>query len=80
MVDGAVVAAGHGDGDVPVILRKLNECCDGEIILTVEPHLTVFKGLKDLQDETLIHHESYPDSFSAFHAACSALKEILAAL
>ena len=80
MVDGAVVAAGHGDGDVPAILRKLNERCNGEIILTVEPHLTVFKGLEDLQDETLIHHESYPDSFSAFHAACSALKEILAAL
>ena len=77
MADGAVVCAGHGDGDVPEILRRLNEERDGEIILTVEPHLTVFKGLQDLQDEELKHHESYPDSRTAFHAAVQALKDIL---
>lgn len=78
--DGAVVAAGHGDGHVADILHRLNEQCDGEMILTIEPHLTVFEGLKDLQDEALTHHESYPDSYAAFHAACSALKHILATL
>ena len=76
--DGAVVCAGHGDGKVPEILRHLNEERDGEVILTVEPHLTVFKGLSDLQDEALKHHESYPDSRTAFHAAVQALKDILA--
>ena len=76
--DGAVVCAGHGDGNVPEILRRLNAERDGEIILTVEPHLTVFKGLSDLQDEELKHHESYPDSRTAFHAAVTALKDILA--
>ena len=80
MADGAVVCAGHGDGDVPQILRRLNAERDDEIILTVEPHLTVFKGLENLQDEQLKHHESYPDSRTAFHAAVSALKDILAAL
>ncbi|MBR3765023.1 MAG: sugar phosphate isomerase/epimerase [Clostridia bacterium] len=78
MADGAVVCAGHGDGDVPQILRRLNAERDDEIILTVEPHLTVFKGLENLQDEELKHHESYPDSRTAFHAAVSALKDILA--
>ena len=78
--DGAVVAAGHGDGHVAEILAKLNQEREGEVILTVEPHLTVFNGLSDLQDEKLTHHESYPDSRTAFHAAVSALKEILAAL
>ena len=80
MADGAVVCAGHGDGDVPEILRRLNAEREDEIILTVEPHLTIFKGLEQLQDEQLKHHESYPDSRTAFHAAVSALKEILAAL
>ena len=77
MEDGAVVCAGHGDGNVPEILRRLNEERDGEVILTVEPHLTVFKGLQDLQDEELKHHESYPDSRTAFHAAVQALKDII---
>ena len=77
LADGAVVCAGHGDGNVPEILRRLNEERDGEVILTVEPHLTVFKGLQDLQDEELKHHESYPDSRTAFHAAVQALKDII---
>lgn len=80
MADGAVVTAGHGDGHIAKLLDKLNQERDDEIILTVEPHLTVFKGLQDLQDEELSHHESYPDSKTAFHAACTALKDILAAL
>lgn len=80
MADGAVVCAGHGDGNVPEILRRLNEEREGEVILTVEPHLTVFDGLRNLQDEELKHHESYPDSRTAFHAAVTALKDIIAAL
>ena len=66
--------------NVPEILRRLNAEREGEVILTVEPHLTVFKGLDQLQDEQLKHHESYPDSRTAFHAAVTALREILAAL
>ena len=80
MADGAVVCAGHGDGNVPEILRRLNAEREDEIVLTVEPHLTIFKGLENLQDEELKHHESYPDSRTAFHAAVTALREILAAL
>ena len=76
--DGAVVCAGHGDGNVPEILRRLNAEREDEVILTVEPHLTVFKGLSDLQDEELKHHEAYPDSRTAFHTAVQALKDILA--
>lgn len=75
--DGAVVSAGNGDGHVTEILGRLNAEREGEVILTVEPHLTVFAGLQNLQDEELKHHESYPDSRTAFHAAVSALKGIL---
>lgn len=76
--DGAVVCAGHGDGNMSEILRRLNAEREDEVILTVEPHLTVFKGLSDLQDEELKHHEAYPDSRTAFHTAVQALKDILA--
>ena len=75
--DGAVVAAGHGDGHVAEILSQLNDMHEGEVVLTIEPHLTVFDGLKGLQDEELKHHETYPDAPTAFHAACEALKGIL---
>ena len=78
--DGAVVAAGHGEGHVAKLLSMLNQERSGQVILTVEPHLTVFEGLKNLQSEELTHHESYPDSRTAFHAACSALREILAGI
>ena len=77
LADGAVVSAGNGDGHVAEILGKLNAEREGEVILTVEPHLTVFSGLQNLQDEELKHHESYPDSRTAFHAAVSALKGII---
>lgn len=80
LADGAVVCAGHGDGNVPEILHRLNAERDGEIILTVEPHLTVFEGLQNLQDEELKHHERYPDSRTAFHAAVTALNRILATI
>ena len=76
--DGAVVCAGHGDGHLPELLRRLHHERQDEIILTVEPHLTVFSGLEMLQGKAPVHHETYPDSRSAFHAACAALKAILA--
>lgn len=78
--DGAVVAAGHGDGHVAEILSRLNQERNDEVILTVEPHLAVFDGLQNLQAETLVHHESYPSRRAAFHAACEALREILGTL
>lgn len=77
MAGGAVVRAGHGDGHVAELLRRLNGERADEVILTVEPHLTVFDGLSGLQDEALLHHEQYPDSRTAFHAAVTALKALL---
>ena len=74
--NGAVVPAGMGDGDLAGILSRLAQK-DGEIILTLEPHLTVFDGLSALQDEKLNHKFTYPDRGTAFNAACDALKDVL---
>jgi len=73
---GAVVPSGYGDGNVPEILKGLSEK-DGEMLLTIEPHLRVFSGLENLQDEEVKHKYSYPDSQTAFAAAADALKAIL---
>ncbi|MBO4378791.1 MAG: sugar phosphate isomerase/epimerase [Clostridia bacterium] len=77
--DGAVVTAGNGDGNVAEILKRLSGERQGEVILTLEPHLTVFEGLEALQKESVTHHEVYPDRRTAFHAACSALRTIIKA-
>ncbi len=76
--DGAVVRVGRGDGHVEEIVRMLSRECDGDMVLTVEPHLTVFEGLTALQNEGLTHRERYPSARAAFHAACEAVREMLA--
>ena len=78
--DGSVVSAGNGDGSLAKILFNVNKSTDKEMILTVEPHLAVFNGLSDLQSEKLLHKEYYPDSVSAFHAACMATKKIVSGI
>ena len=48
--------------------------------VTVEPHLQVFEGLKDLEQDGNTSHVGgyrYPSSDAAFDAACNALKEFL---
>lgn len=76
---GAVVPAGRGEGGVAEILRRLN-ARPGEMTLTLEPHLALFDGLKNLQGEPLRHQYTYPNAAAAFDAAAGALKELLAAL
>ena len=78
LTTGAVVPSGAGDGNIADILAGLTPRADG-MVLSVEPHLTVFKGLKDLQDEELKHAYTYPDARTAFSAAVDALKNILSA-
>ena len=74
--DGSVVPAGKGDGDLPRLLASFRK--EGETrLLTVEPHLHVFQGLGNLQDEELKHRYGYPTQGDAFDAACDALKGLL---
>ncbi|MBR6187119.1 MAG: sugar phosphate isomerase/epimerase [Clostridia bacterium] len=77
--DGSVVPAGKGEGQVGKILDAFLR--QGGSEMTVEPHLQVFDGLKQLErkgEESLIGgHYAYPNSDAAFDAAGSALKELL---
>ena len=78
--DGSVVPAGKGEGNVGKIVREYLNM--GGEAMTVEPHLKVFDGLKDLEqkgDASVVGTKyQYPDSDTAFDAACSALKALLA--
>ncbi|MBE6792606.1 MAG: sugar phosphate isomerase/epimerase [Ruminococcaceae bacterium] len=77
--DGKVVPAGCGVGYLADILPDFAAL--GGDALTIEPHLTVFSGLKDLEcdGETSAKMDTfaYPDNNAAFDAACAALKKLL---
>lgn len=76
--DGNVVPAGHGYGNVFAILSKFR--AQGGEDVTVEPHLAVFDGLKDLEQDAAGNHVGkfvYPSNDAAFDAACSALKQLI---
>lgn len=76
--DGSVVPAGEGEGHVPEILEKYR--AQGGNALTMEPHLAVFDGLKDLEQEGNTSHIGkfvYNSNEEAFDAACDALKRFL---
>lgn len=76
--DGRVVPAGKGDGNLPILLKKYIE--NGGKGVTVEPHLSVFDGLANLEREgekTLIGEYQFPSKEAAFDAAIDALKAII---
>ncbi len=76
--DGRVVPAGCGEGHVPEIVKDF--LARGGTTMTVEPHLTVFAGLKALEREgerSVVGHYAYESADAAFDAACGALKSIL---
>ena len=76
--DKKVVPPGFGDGNIKEILTELNKI-DADIVLTLEPHLTVFAGYSDLGDHTSLGTTEfvYRTNEEAFDAACDALKNIL---
>lgn len=79
LADGSVVPAGKGIGNVEFILGDYIR--NGGDSVTVEPHLTVFDGLKALEKEgdasVVGEVYKYATAEEAFSAAVSALREIL---
>ena len=76
---GRMVPAGEGCGNIPIILKKYYAM--GGRDLTLEPHLFVFDGLKELEkdfDESEIgERETYPTARAAFDAAVVALNKLI---
>ena len=71
--DGSVVPAGRGIGNLPYLLSRYQGS-----VLTIEPHLSVFDGLEQLENtEKTKMKFIYPSSHAAFDAAVDALKELI---
>ena len=78
LADGMVVPAGAGIGHLKKILDAFRAKGGAEV--TVEPHLTVFEGLRELEGnsrEVKVQEFKYPDADTAFDVACNSLKELL---
>lgn len=80
--DGFVVPPGTGDGQIKELLELFSKK-DGKRFLTLEPHLKVFDGLKDLEQEggtadVLKDDYTYKTNIEAFSVAAGALHGILA--
>ena len=77
--DQTIVPAGEGNGHIPEILTEINKRVDGDFILTLEPHLSVFDGLAGLEkpgDTTKIGN-AYATKEEAFNTAVKALKGVI---
>lgn len=76
-LDGKVVPAGHGAGNVERIVKEYSAMGGG--VMTLEPHLKVFDGLDALEggQKTEIENFVYKTNEEAFDAAANAIKEII---
>lgn len=75
---GMVVPAGAGIGNLKQIVDAFR--AQGGENVTIEPHLTVFEGLRELEGkdrEIKVGEFKYPDADTAFDVACDALKVLL---
>lgn len=78
--DGFVVPPGKGDACLQQLLALFAQK-DGNRFLTLEPHLKVFDGLKDLEPDggeaSVSERFTYPTNRDAFNAAADALHGLL---
>ena len=73
--NGMVVPSGKGDGNVKAIVTDFIK--SGGCNFTIEPHLAVFDGFKNLENGEEAHEFMYENKTVAFDTACNAFKEIL---
>ena len=76
--DGTIVPAGVGVANVEKVVNSFVQ--KGGNAFTIEPHLTVFEGFSHLErkaETSVINEYGYPDSNTAFDAACNAFKKLI---
>lgn len=78
MYDGSIVPPGEGEGNVAEIIRRY-EVLGGKVI-TLEPHLFDFDGLKGLEqegEESIVGGMAYATAEEAFDVGANKLKELV---
>ena len=69
-----LVPAGYGDGNIDAIIRM----ADGrDVVLTLEPHLAIFKGYSEIDQEKMKNKFHFESNGEAFDAASGALKNLI---
>ena len=79
---GSVVPAGKGEGHLKEVIARAAQR-EGDVFLTLEPHLKVFAGLSALENaggtaDKLADDFTYPTNRAAFDAAAGALLDLIA--
>lgn len=70
-----LVPAGYGDGRISELVSRIS--ADDDKVLTLEPHLKVFKGYSDIDATEMKNKFSYATNDDAFDAAAQALINII---
>lgn len=74
---GAIVPPGKGEARIYEILSEHIKRCDGDVTVTLEPHLQTFSGLNALTDSKFDNPYKYETPQDAFADAVEKLKELL---
>ena len=75
---GAIVPPGKGVACLEETLKAINNDRDGDVIITMEPHLMNFTGLTSLSKLDDIHHVySFETPFEAFKVATEAVRDMV---
>lgn len=74
---GAVVPPGKGEARIKEILNAHRASTDGDIFISLEPHLQTFSGLNALVGRAFDNPYKYPDAKTAFTDAVNKIKEII---
>ena len=72
-----IVPAGEGEGRIGEVIDIINENVDGEIYLTLEPHLHAFLAYKTIDDHELRGKHTFNSGREAFDFAVQALEALL---
>lgn len=73
-----LVPAGAGEGRLKEALQRIDKEIEGEVVLTVEPHLYVSESYKQFDGKELKNKYVFATAEEAFDYAVNALKEMLA--
>lgn len=72
-----IVPAGLGHGHIGEALDKVNAAIDGDVILTLEPHLYSANSLKGVESRSIGGIVAYDTERDAFDAGVAALRKLL---
>lgn len=70
---GELVPAGYGAGKIKELVKRI----DKDTVMTLEPHLAIFEGYKDIDGSEMKHKFLFEDSKAAFNCAVESLKTLL---